>query len=133
MRKKILIPALFFVLGNIICKAQITLEQTYSVPPGKTFYFTDLGNNNFKYFLIDYYNNYFSLYNLDHSPFMLNIVPGINLDSGKFTIGYITTSLFDCDSTNIEYAIMANGGTTIVDPFYISELMEHNCFKKIVL
>ncbi len=117
MKKSILsIIALFLFLTT---EGQITLEHTYNVPPGKTLYYTDLGNNNYKYFFIDYYNNSFSLYNLDHTPFILNITPGISLDSAKFTIAYITNTLFDCDSTNIEYAITANGGSTVVDPFYI--------------
>src|SRR5436190_11228076 len=112
---------LFLVLLLLLAtlsKAQINLEHVYSVAPGRMFYFTDLGNNNYKYFLIDFYNNYFSLYNLDHTPYMLNITPGVPLDSGVFTIAYITTTLFDCDSTNIEYAMTTADGT-IVKPFYV--------------
>ena len=99
---------LMSALWSINTNAQITLEHNYSVPPGKMFYFTDLGNNNYKYVLIDYYNDKINLYNLDHTPYMLNIIPGIPLDSGVFDISYITTSLFDCDSTNIEYVEASN-------------------------
>ncbi|MEO8088187.1 MAG: T9SS type A sorting domain-containing protein [Bacteroidota bacterium] len=111
-----------FIVANLVkqsvCVGQFTLEHVYNVPPGKQFYFTDLGNNNYKYLLIDYYNNYFSLYNLDNSPYILNIIPGVPLDSGHiFTIAYITSTLFDCDSTNIEYAITAVGVAT--KPFYV--------------
>jgi hypothetical protein len=47
---------------------------------------------------------------------MLNIIPGVPLDSGVFTIAYITTSLFDCDTSNIEYVETSNNG---IEPFYI--------------
>jgi len=116
MKKLLLFTAGIFMLCNASIKAQITLEHTYLVPQGKEFYFTDLGNNNYKYFLIDYFNDNFSLYNLDHTPYMLNIIPGVSLDSGLYDIAYITTTLFDCDSTNIEYVEASN---TSAVPFYI--------------
>lgn len=89
--------------------AQITYEHTYTIVPGiESPFLTDLGNNNYKWVLYNYYNDNFSLYNLDHSPYLLNIPLGFSSDSGHvYAIGYITNSLFDCDSTNIEYAIMA--------------------------
>jgi hypothetical protein len=81
------------------------------------FYFTDLVNNNYKYFLIDYYNNKFSLYNLDHSAYLLNITPVAPLDSGLYDIAYITSTLFDCDSNTIEYVECTKGSNF---PFYIA-------------
>jgi len=92
-----------------VCEAQITYEHTYTIAPGiETPWVTDLGNNNYKWVMNSFYNDNFSLYNLDHSPYMLNIPLGFSTDSGHvYSIGYITNSLFDCDSTNIEYALMS--------------------------
>jgi hypothetical protein len=87
--------------------AQIILEHTFdSTNVGLNFYITDLGNNNSKYVFIDELSNSFSLYNLDGTPFLLNIsTPEPILPD--YAIGYITNTLFDCDSTNIEYAFMS--------------------------
>jgi len=123
----ILLIAYIFMLYNTSIKAQITFEHSYSVPPGKDFYITDLGNNNYKYFYIDYYNDKFSLYNLDHSPFMLNIPTGVSMDSGLYTVAYITTNLFDCDSTTIEYALTTLSGAK---PFYIFRTDGTQLFRK---
>jgi hypothetical protein len=113
--KKFLFAMFVFQIVNV--KAQVMLEHTYNIQSGNQFYFTDLGNNNYKYFSIDYFNDKFSLYNLDHTPFMLNIATGASLQSGLFTIGYITSTLFDCDSNNIEYVITTTSSAT--QPFYI--------------
>ncbi len=115
------------LLISINSFAQITFEHSYSVPPGKNFYFTDLGNNNYKYFYIDYYNSKFSLYNLDHTPFMLDIPTGKPMDSGLYTIAYITSTLFDCDSTTIEYVETTTFGAK---PFYIFRTDGTQLFKK---
>jgi hypothetical protein len=102
---------LFFALGTIIQGfSQITFEHTYSISAGgiETPFLTDIGNNNYKWVLFEIYNDKFSLYNLDYTPFILNIQLPISTDSGRvYDIGYITNTLFDCDSTNIEYAIMS--------------------------
>jgi hypothetical protein len=91
---RINLTALFILISIYSSIAQINLENTYLVPPIGTFYYTDLGNNNFKYFYIDYSNNYFSLYNMYHSPFMLNIVPQVSIDSSHNTIGFITSTRY---------------------------------------
>ena len=115
------------MLFNTNIKAQITFEHSYSMPQGKYFYYTDLGNNNYKYFYIDSYANKFSLYNLDHSPYMLNITPGVPLDSGVYQIAYITSTLFDCDSTTIEYVESTLWGT---GPFYVFRTDGTQLFRK---
>ena len=93
------------------------MEHTYNIQSGNSLYYTDLGNNNYKYFTVDYLNDKFSLYNLDHTPYILNIATGASLQSGIFTIGYITSTLFDCDSSTIEYVITTTNSSTL--PFYI--------------
>jgi hypothetical protein len=109
-----------FFLANF-CQAQITFEHMYSitVPEQEIIFPTDLGNNNFKYVLWDRYQDWFSLYNLDHSPYILNIPLPVTTDSGVvYKIGYITNSLFDCDSTTVEYAMMAQSGA-YAPPFLV--------------
>jgi len=86
--------------------AQITLEHTLDSTWATKFYCTDIGNNDFKYVMLDASSNSFSLYNMDMSPYMTNIVIPSATDSiaQGFTVVYITKALFDCDTTNIEYA-----------------------------
>jgi hypothetical protein len=97
-----------FLLLSTSTSAQLTLEHKYIVPPGgEAVFVANLGNSDYKYVMIDYYNNEFSLYNLDHSIYMSNIQLPLPSDSfALYQIGYITSTLFDCDSTNIEYALM---------------------------
>lgn len=106
MKKLLLVVVI--VISAVSVKAQITYEHTYniSIPEQQMLYVTNLDNNNYKYVISDYYNDKFSLYNLDHSPFMLDIPIPVSTDSGEYKVGYITSTLFDCDSTNIEYALM---------------------------
>src|SRR4051812_24434231 len=94
--KKFLLVLLLFVStkGN----AQVTLERSY-YNFHSNFYVTDLGNSDYKYVHVD--STGFTLYNLDHS-FFLNVITPRPLFSG-YQVAYITNSLFDCDTTNIEY------------------------------
>jgi len=95
--------------------AQVTFENSYLTSTlgqlGEEFFLTNLGNDNYKYVIYNYRYNYFSMYDLNHTPFMLNIPTNVVNDSANFIyyrLGYITTTLFDCDSTNIEYAMMTD-------------------------
>jgi hypothetical protein len=99
---------LFFIFCfNTYSKAQITLEHTFdNTFFGRDFYITDIGNNNSKYVFIDTLANSFSLYNLDGTPFLLNILTPEPI-MPRYSIAYITSTLFDCDSSNIEYAFMS--------------------------
>jgi hypothetical protein len=105
MKTKLLIIIGIVLLNVSNIKAQITLEHQYYIHH-KNFYPIDLGNNDYKWVIVDSLG--FSLYNLDHSPYLLNVVPPITLvqPSGfQYEVAYISKSLFDCDSTNIEYAL----------------------------
>ena len=108
MKKLLFITASILMLSNANIQAQVNYENTYlTTNPGQeSLFLTNLGNDNYKYVVFDYYNDKFSLYNIDHTPFMLNISFPISTDSAVYRIGYITNALFDCDSTNIEYALM---------------------------
>jgi hypothetical protein len=100
---------LIFVLGTILKGySQITLEQQYIVAGNKLFYITDIGNNDYKYVIMD--TSGFSMYNLDHSPYLLNFVPPVPLGQppSYYEVAYISKSLFDCVSTTLEY-VLENG------------------------
>lgn len=97
-------------------KAQVTLEHTYltnsQTASFQEFWLTNLGNSNYKYVVYNYgysSTSSFSLYNLDHTPYLLNIsipVASDTVNNIYYRLGYITSTLFDCDSTNIEFAMM---------------------------
>ncbi len=109
LAKKISLLLSVTLLVNIsIVKGQFTYEYTYTIPQGGAAVFlTNLGNENYKYVMLDYFGNQFSLFNLDHSPFIVNIPLPLPSDSfALYQVGYITTTLFDCDSANVEYALM---------------------------
>ncbi len=108
MKKTIfLIIALIITLQGF---AQVNYENTYFLAPDEEFFLTNLGNNDYKYVIYDYDSSKFSLYNLDNTPFLLNVMIPFNVvnpaTNTYYRLGYISYSLFDCDSTNIEYAIM---------------------------
>ncbi len=86
-------------------KAQIILEHTLDSTGVPYFYYTDIGNNDFKYVFLNRALNSFSLFNMDMSPFLINISIPVTNDSISqgFGVIYITKTLFDCDSTNLEY------------------------------
>ncbi len=108
MKTKILIIAGILLLNMTSIKSQIILEHTLdSVTTGGQFYCTDLGNNDFKYVFLDSAINGFHLYNMDMTPYMTVHVPVAGNMVIDYTAIYITKTLFDCDSTNIEYVYEA--------------------------
>ena len=107
------IIAAFLLTLTISASAQITLD-TIIDSTNMAFWFkpVQLGDNESKYYLADTANNTFDLYNMDFTPFLINIqVPEPFISNGPipsiFQAIYITRSLFDCDSTTIEYAYEA--------------------------
>jgi hypothetical protein len=112
--KKILIAVL--MLWSCGVRGQITLDQIvdsayagHRVYIGGNFYTADLSPTETKYVFLDDSSNTFSLYNMDFSPFMLNI--SVPEPFATSTLGfqpiYITRALFDCDESTIEYAYEA--------------------------
>lgn len=84
--------------------AQINFETQFYIHH-KNYYVSNLGNEDFKLVIADSLG--FSLYNLDYSPYLLNVVSPIPLwvPPTYYQISYISKSLFDCDSSNIEFVI----------------------------
>ena len=98
--------------------SQITLDNivgsTYQI--GWSFFPVQLDANETKYLFRDTTANTFSLYNMNFSPYLLNVaLPGAY--NYNYQIMYVTRRLFDCDSTNIEYVYSAPLSLTL--PFSI--------------
>lgn len=112
---KTLLTLFLSLIVYLSANGQITLEQTYTPSIGQYFYMTNIGYDNYKYVIEDYNNSEINLYNLDHSPYLLNIPTPVPL--GIYEVMYITMDLFDCDSSNIEYVLSAP--TTGNETFYV--------------
>lgn len=111
------------LLNQSVCKAQITLDTT--VYPADLIYFfnpVQISSTETKYYVGDTVTNTFNLYNMDFTPFLMNVVvpePFIKLGAvpSIFRAIYITRALFDCDTSNIEYAY--ESASTGWETFYI--------------
>lgn len=88
---------------------QITFEQEYNqIDAGlRGPVVVQLAPNEHKYLVANYVAGNFSLYNLDHSLFMADISgPGpLYQEPHYYQPIHVSRSLFDCDPTNIEFAI----------------------------
>jgi hypothetical protein len=101
-----------FLLLRISSSAQITLDRQIDSSSYPTLWrFVQISPTETKYFLTDTLNQTFSLFNMDFTPFITNIsVPdpwGWTDPNANFEACYITRSLFDCDTSNIEFAFTA--------------------------
>ncbi len=117
-KKLLLITAtLISVLSS---KAQITLEYANDTLAFGDFYCTDIGGGDFKYVSVNQKTNGFSLYNMDMTPYLTNVIVPTTTDSIKngFVVIYITKTLFDCDSTNIEYVFERPVGINPTKPSF---------------
>lgn len=106
----------FLLLLNASCYGQITLEHTldstqFSLGWGYGFKTVQISTTETKYYVNDTISNTFNLYNMDFTPFMTNIpVPEpFDITGASRQALYITRSLFDCDTSNIEYAYYSPG------------------------
>lgn len=106
--KKIL--AIITILLAFKCSAQITYEHSYPGPnsasESRLVIINMGGSDGVKYFYVDYQANTLELFNLDHSHYITINVPIQLINSSENRIGYITRSLFDCDSSMFEYAVL---------------------------
>ena len=136
MKKKLRIFIMSIILLFAInCNAQITLDTIVPMDQlgmGYGFKTVQISKSEIKYFWSDTVTNTFSLYNMDWTPFLLNIaVPEpfqthIQM-STAFQVLYITRTLFDCDSSNIEYAYYNPG---MWRKFYIMRTDGNQLFEK---
>ncbi len=103
-KMKIILFLFFALTYSIQVTSQVTLDHVYNIYK-KDFYVSDIGNNDYKFIISD--STGFSLYNLDYSPYLLNVISPIPLWQAPtgYMVSYISKNLFDCDSSNIEFAI----------------------------
>lgn len=118
-------------LLTLTAKAQLTLESVYPTP-GRSF-LTTIAPNQYKYFFFDFALSQFKLYNLNHSVYMtVNVPIPYNSSTDNYSIGFVSKSLFDCDSTNIEYAMMnLKTGAADLAPYFAVYRTNGTLFQKI--
>ncbi len=104
---------------------QVTLENIYpnTIGSAKFLMLVQLDSSAYKYVLFDPQNSQFTIYNLNHSVFLnVNIPITYVAGSSQYQIAYVTKSLFDCDTSNIEYALSFLGDgfpTSYPKRFYV--------------
>lgn len=113
--KKIIFITLFAFVMN--AKAQITYEYTYygtdSIGAATGgLQLANIGNNDYKYVYVDYVTNQLKLSNLNHTPYLTISIPVTLINPGAYNVGYVTKSLFDCDTNMIEYMIMPQANSS---------------------
>ncbi len=112
MKKIILTQLIMIILQLLYAKgsySQIVYEHTYpwlNSNIKNRVQLKDIGNGDFKYIYTDYLSNELKIFNMDHSSYLTLPIPVQMIDQSEYVIGYVTKSLFDCDTSMIEYAIM---------------------------
>lgn len=103
MKKYILFTGFLLSLFTTKMSAQITLEQQVdSFSIGYYFKAVHISDAETKWFIADASGSFFNLYNLDWTPFLTNVALPEPMGF-EFQVLYITRSLFDCDTSNIEF------------------------------
>ncbi len=109
MKRNILITILAYYTAISSLLAQITYEHTYPFVQSQEetrVQLVDIGDNEYKYIYVDHSQNQLRIFNLDHSEYSTITFP-VAVDPAEFYVGYVTKSLFDCDTNMYEYAIMS--------------------------
>ena len=100
----------FLLLLTQTINAQINFEHSYPGPSSSSFARPIVinmgGSDGFKYMYVDYQTNQLKLSNLDHSNYATINIPTTLINDAENSIGYVTFSLFDCDTNMFEYAIL---------------------------
>ncbi|GIV35570.1 MAG: hypothetical protein KatS3mg031_3105 [Chitinophagales bacterium] len=108
MKKLLLIITTVLIFNPGSINGQITLDTVINntLGIGYGFKLVQISEDETKWYFADTSTNTFSLYNMDFTPFITNVaVPEPFLFSnGRMQVLYITRTLFNCDSSNIEYA-----------------------------
>lgn len=111
--------AIFLLVLSQAAIGQVTLEKIYpnTIGSSKFLMLTQLDSSDYKYILFDPQNSQFTIYNLNHSVYLnVNIPITYSSGSSQYQIAYVTKSLFDCDPSNIEYALSFLGDGFPISP-----------------
>jgi hypothetical protein len=107
MKNITLLTLMLFTI--VFAKAQITLETNQYSSPGGDLKFIHLERAGFKYAIANSgisNPTQFNLYNLDHTLYRsINIGP-VPTGAFQWNVQYVTETLWDNDSTDIDYAIV---------------------------
>ena len=89
------------LFAPITSYSHIPLEHTVYPWTRYEFYPVNIGTNETKYVVIDSASNTFDLLNLDYTIFLAGIQLPASLNT--YQILYVSRTLFDCDSSNVEF------------------------------
>lgn len=96
--------------------SQITLDTEFEpIGLGFDFYTVQISKDETKYLISDTTTNTFDLLNMDFTPFLEGVEvpePFAITSSAPMQALYVTRTLFDCDSSNIEYAYYSTTNST---------------------
>lgn len=105
---------LSFCFSMNLTFGQVTLDTIIPIIAGFGYDFktVQISSTETKYFQADTVSNTFDLYNMDWTPFLSNVsVPEpFNFTIQPYQALYISRTLFDCDSSNIEYLYTSTTG-----------------------
>lgn len=124
------IITLLIIVFYLNAKAQITLDTTIypTLGIGYDFYTVQISKTETKYLTSNISTNTFSLYNMNFTPFLTNIAVPVPFGPADYQVLYVSRTLFDCDSTNIEYVY--ESPTNSAKTFYIMRTDGTQLFKK---
>jgi len=115
---------LLFVIITFGSNAQITLEHVHStgVVDNQAFTTVKLSSSGYKYVSPDLVNGTITLYNLNHTVFKtLTYTPLITPSTGQDMCFYISETLFNLDSNNVEFLIRSYSYTNSLSSVLIFE------------
>ncbi len=72
-----------------------TLEHTFPGNSSVRIIYQDLGGGDYKFIIVDQLQSKFDIYNLDYTPYLLNVTTALPITNGDRLIAYISKSLFD--------------------------------------
>ena len=113
--RKILILLILVGLSESAYNQLLTLDavydsaSVYTQPTPRYFMYIRLDSNKYKYALLNPRESKFTLYNLNHSVYKKVNIPTQWSTSNIYFISYISTSLIDCDTSNLEYILCVVG------------------------
>lgn len=98
-----------FALLALNSNGQIVYESSYpgpNSPSSSRLQLVQLSDTEYKYAYVDYATNQLKLFYLNHTPYITLTVPVTMVNEAEYVVAYITRSLFDCDTSKFEYALM---------------------------
>jgi hypothetical protein len=120
MKSRMLSFLLAILLSSAGTQAQVTYEGSYPTlfnSPHSFPVLLNMGHDDYKWMSVDYTNNQFNLYNLNHTLYTTVTIPVPLYNPTRNYIAYVSWSLFDCDSSDFEYVVIPHN--YLNDDFYI--------------